>query len=106
MDDQEAYDFYSNPANRLTAGPGVKRAGQPQVDMNRIRFTTEVIEAVKRRASDDGTTVGSWIRRVVSRELDSPRDQALQTFMCPHLTVSGAESAACLVCGPLHPAVP
>jgi hypothetical protein len=41
--------------------------------MNSVRFTPEVIEAVKDLATGEGVTVGSWIRRLVQQEIDRPR---------------------------------
>lgn len=75
MDDREAYEFYADPAHREVAGPGRKRRGQqPRLSgMTSIRFTPEVIEAVKERAFGEGVTVGSWIRRLVDREIAEPR---------------------------------
>jgi hypothetical protein len=85
MDNREAYEFYADPANRVPAGPGRKRRGRGQnlSGMTSIRFVPEVIEAVKERAFGEGVTVGSWIRRLVDREIAEPR-----VF---HLAVEGEE---------------
>lgn len=96
MNDDEAYEFYADPANREITGPGRKRTGQRLASMTAVRFAPEVIEAVKDRAFSEGVTVGHWIRRLVNREIAEPR-----TFSCPHLSVSNVTHAACGICGPL-----
>lgn len=73
MDDREAYEFYAKPENLMPAGPGRKRRGQRLASMTSVRFAPEVIEAVKDRAFGEGVTVGSWIRRLVDREIAEPR---------------------------------
>lgn len=124
MNDREAYEFYADPANREAAGPPRKRKGQRLASMTSVRFAPEVIEAVKDRAFGEGFTVGSWIRRLVQRELDSLRSrpsgliegsgragepralgsslvQQPRTFTCPHLSVSNVTWASCGTCGPI-----
>jgi predicted DNA-binding protein len=73
MDDREAYEFYADPANRTITGPARKRQGQRLTSMSSVRFAPEVIESVKGLASEEGITVGSWIRRLVQREIEQPR---------------------------------
>ncbi len=70
MDDAEAYEFYADPANQVIAGPARKRQGQRLTTMSSVRFAPEVIEAVKDIAQEEGVTVGSWMRRLVQREVD------------------------------------
>lgn len=72
MDDREAYEFYADPANRVISGPGRKRTGQRLTSMSSVRFAPEVVETVKAMASREGITVGSWIRRLVDREISAP----------------------------------
>jgi len=71
MDDREAYEFYEDPEHLKPAGPGRKRNAPRLTTMNSVRFAPEVIEAVKAVAFEEGVTVGSWIRRLVQRELVS-----------------------------------
>lgn len=73
MNDKEAYEFYANPENLKIAGPAHKRQGQRLTTMSSVRFAPEVIEAVKDLAFKEGITVGSWIRRLVQREIEPPR---------------------------------
>jgi hypothetical protein len=73
MTDDEAYEFYADPANCEPAGPGRKpRRGQRLASMTSVRFAPEVIEAVRQRAFSEGVTVGFWIRRLVDREIAGP----------------------------------
>jgi hypothetical protein len=129
MDDREAYEFYADPAHREASGPARKRQGQqPRLSgMTSIRFAPEVIEAVKGLAFSEGVTVGSWIRRLVDREIGArarQRPQGLvegsgvagdpraltstlsraRTFSCPHFSVGNVVSASCETCGPLEAA--
>ena len=119
MDDREAYEFYKHPAHLEAAGPGRKRKGQRLASMTSVRFAPEVIEAVKDIAFAEGRTVGSWIRRLVDREI-AQRPSGLiensgrpgepkalkssldaRTFSCPHFSISNVHSAECAHCGPL-----
>jgi hypothetical protein len=127
MDDREAHEFYADPAHLAISGPGVKRKGQRLTSMTAVRFAPEVIEAVKDIAFAEGVTVGSWIRRLVNRELEARRRQRPQgliegsgvagepkalpsslsrprTFSCLHLSVSNVTAAECGICGPLEAA--
>ena len=72
MDDAEAYEHYADPAHRELKGVPVKRRGQRLTSMSSVRFAPEVIEAVKNRAFEEGITVGSWLRRLVQREIEPP----------------------------------
>lgn len=92
MNDDEAYEFYANPEHLQITGPGRKRQGQRLTAMTAVRFAPEVIEAVKERASGEGVTVGSWIRRLVRRELDVPAatELAVEGFDEPLRIPAGA----------------
>lgn len=70
--DREAYEYYLDPEHRELTGTPVKRNASRLTTMSSIRFAPEVIEAVKGRASEEGVTVGSWIRRLVQREIAEP----------------------------------
>lgn len=41
-------------------------------NMTSVRFDPAVIEAVKDRATEEGITVGKWMRRLVGREIEQP----------------------------------
>jgi hypothetical protein len=70
MDDAEAYEYYADPAHRAITGPGRKRIAPRLTTMTSVRFAPEVVEAVKGIASEEGITVGSWVRRLVQREIE------------------------------------
>jgi predicted DNA-binding protein len=72
MDDREAHEFYKNPEHLQIMGPGRRRQAPRLTSMSSVRFAPEVIEAVKEIAFREGIPVGSWIRRLVQRELDEP----------------------------------
>jgi hypothetical protein len=121
VNDAEAYEFYADPENRKLTGTPRKRAGRRLTAMSSVRFAPEVIEVAQDLAASEGVTVGSWIRRLVQREIDAPhRPEGLiegsgragtpraipsslpaRTFSCLHLSVGGVVSAACGTCGPL-----
>jgi hypothetical protein len=63
-------DFYSQPEN-VRAGRRV--ASPPRSNMQGhvpVRFPQQVIDQVKAAAKEDGITVSSWIRRLVTKELE------------------------------------
>lgn len=69
MDEDQAYEFYGDPANQVPAGPTYRRAGRRLSATVPVRFPQAMIDAVKRLANRDGVTVSSWIRRLVAREV-------------------------------------
>lgn len=74
MTDEEAMEFYADPTNQRAAGPGVRRSGPALSTHVRVRFSPEMIAAVKRFADEDHSTVSTWIRKVVAREIDRRRE--------------------------------
>lgn len=78
--DEEAADFYADPANREL------RAEAHQIERPRlsthvpIRFRPDTIAAVSRLADEDGTTVSGWIRNVVELAVRRRTPAAEQTF--------------------------
>jgi hypothetical protein len=70
VNDQEAYEYYLDPEHLKPAGPARKRRGQHLTAMSSVRFDPEVIETIRNIASREGVTVGSWIRRLVQREIE------------------------------------
>jgi hypothetical protein len=132
VNDQEAYDFYADPANREIKGSGHRRRAPRLTSMTAVRFAPEVIEAVKDVAHAEQLTASSWIRRLVQRELDrrpaqrptglipgsgragEPRSLPSvtrggsggpgRTFSCPHMSIGNVVSASCGECGPMRAA--
>ena len=129
MNDEEAFEFYSDPANRIPAGPGRKRKGPRFTSLTSVRFDPQVIESVKSIAFAEGITVGAWIRRAVERERErearqrpaglipgsgrkgEPRSLSSspatvsshgRTFACQHMSIGNVASASCGICGPLQ----
>lgn len=131
MNDHEAYEFYADPANMVTAGPGRKRRMPLKTAILSVRFDPAVLERVERLADAGGISVSNWVRAAVNREeyrqrvryLDEHRHElevvpgsgrageprALpssllphRTFTCPHLTVGNVTSVSCGTCGPLN----
>ena len=116
MTDQEAYDFYADPANLAVSGPGRRRKRPTLTAMTAVRFAPEVIEQVKDIAFAEGITAGAWLRRLVDGELSRRREAAFVTFTlgmispppghprsfsCPHMSVGNVVAAGCGICGPL-----
>jgi hypothetical protein len=73
--DDEAYEYYADPKNQVPTGPGRSRKSQPLTTHVPIRFSTEVIAAVKRLAEHDQRTVSSWIRLLVEQEIELRTDE-------------------------------
>ncbi|MGH3403501.1 MAG: hypothetical protein ACRDRJ_13540 [Streptosporangiaceae bacterium] len=70
MKEAEAHEFYKNPDHlAVTAGAGAPPPQRLKSGLIPVRFTPDMIAAVKRLAHDDGVTVSTWIRRLVGREL-------------------------------------
>jgi hypothetical protein len=79
MDDSEAHAVNSAPANLEPAGPPIKRQRSALSSHVPIRFTPEVIEAVRGLATTDGVSTSTWIRNVVIREVERRRPPVTQT---------------------------
>jgi len=69
MSEAQAHEFYKDPEHLAAAGPGQRRERPMKSGMIPVRFSPEMVAAVKRFASRDGVTVSTWIRRLVGREL-------------------------------------
>jgi hypothetical protein len=70
MNDQDALDFYRDPANLEPAGPSYERKGPRLSSTVPVRFPQQMIAAVRRFATQDGMTVSTWIRRLVASEIE------------------------------------
>jgi len=68
-EEAKAHEFYANPEHLAAAGRGQQRHRPMKSAMTPVRFSPEMIAAVKHFASLDGVTVSTWIRRLVGREL-------------------------------------
>ncbi len=68
MSREEEYEFYARPENQEPQGPARRR--KPKLtEMVPVRFPTDTLEEVRRRAGDDDRSVSSWIRRAVEEAL-------------------------------------
>jgi hypothetical protein len=65
----EEYEIYANPANQEPVGTPRRRAAKLTTPIP-VRFSAEVLDAVKKHAEADDRSVSSWIRRAVERELN------------------------------------
>jgi len=65
----EEYDFYADPKNQTSQGPGRHRRGNLS-EMVPVRFDPETLEALRAAAEAEDRSVSSWIRRAVEHELD------------------------------------
>ena len=84
-DDEAAARRYADPENLTPAGPALPTTRGPRRNLGKhvpVRFTADLIAAVKRLADVDGMTVSTWIRTVVSREVDR-RQPPAQTKHSP-----------------------
>ena len=68
MTDQEAYDYYADPAHLEIAGPGRRRKRPLKTAILSVRFDPAVLERVRRLADAWDIDVSDWIRAAVSRE--------------------------------------
>jgi len=71
MTPHEEYDFYAQPENQVPQGPPRQRRARLS-DAIPVRFPPELVEEIRRRATEDDRSVSSWIRRAVEHELQRP----------------------------------
>jgi len=69
MSDEQAHEFYKDPEHLAISGPGQRRERPMKTAMIPVRFTQDMIAAVKGFASQDGVTVSTWIRGVIAKEI-------------------------------------
>lgn len=67
MSDDEAFAFYSDPANQRAGARVPKPAKRPMTGHVPVRFSDELISRVKAIATQDGMTVSAWVRHVDRR---------------------------------------
>jgi hypothetical protein len=71
MNDEQAHDFYADPAHQGIA-PGAARRPPRTERLGAslpVRFPSETVTRIREAAAADGFTVSSWVRRVVDAEL-------------------------------------
>lgn len=67
----DSADYYADPANRRIAGPARRREPRRQLSNHvPIRFDPATMAWVRFLAARDSTTVSSWVRAVVEREVE------------------------------------
>jgi predicted HicB family RNase H-like nuclease len=71
MTPDEEYECYARPENQLPDGPPRRRRSRLSEAIP-VRFPPELVEEIRRRASEDDRSVSSWIRRAVEHELQRP----------------------------------
>ena len=71
MSPDEEYDFYAQPENQVPQGPPRQRRARLSAAIP-VRFPPELVEEIRRRATEDDRSVSSWIRRAVEHELQRP----------------------------------
>ncbi|MHB8319614.1 MAG: YlcI/YnfO family protein [Acidimicrobiales bacterium] len=67
----EEYAFYAHPENQVPQGPPRRRTTRLSAAIP-VRFPPELVEEIRRRATEDDRSVSSWIRRAVEHELQRP----------------------------------
>ena len=66
-----AADFYANPENQTPKGPGRRRTTKPALSSHvPVRFAASTLAVAKVLADADGVTVSTWIRNLVTREIN------------------------------------
>lgn len=68
MNDEEAADFYADPANREVNPDRVIRR-RPLGDSIPVRFPTGMLEQVRQAAVAEDMTVSEWVRQAVADTL-------------------------------------
>jgi hypothetical protein len=95
--DEAAAQRYADPENLTPVGPALplRNTRRNLAKHVPVRFSAELIAAVKHLADLDGTTVSTWIRTVVSREVDR-RQRRPETTHSPggHLDITSPPQVA------------
>ncbi len=77
MSDEEAHEFYADPANQEPAGEPRALPRRPLSTHVPVRFRPETIALIKELAAREDTTVSGWIRKeideAIRRKLPRPR---------------------------------
>ena len=77
-DEQRAryeYELYKDPAMQEPQGPPIRRK-QNLTELVPVRFTEDVLSAVRELADAEDRSVSSWIRVAVQREVARQRRRA------------------------------
>lgn len=70
MTPQQEYDYYADPDNQQPQGPPRRRLSRLS-EMVPVRFPTELLDEIRRRAKVDDRSLSSWIRRAAEHELSN-----------------------------------
>jgi len=70
MNTNEEFLFYEDESNRLPDGHAHRRETARLTTHVPVRFSPEMIDAVRSLAQREQISVSGWIRRAVSRELE------------------------------------
>jgi len=76
MSDEEAADFYADPANQTFDPTRVVRP-RPLADSLPVRFPLDMLECIRQAAEADGVTVSEWVRQAVADTL-TQRDRGAE----------------------------
>jgi len=70
MNESDAVAFYGDPEN-IRVGRQVSSPPRTQMTGHvPVRFPQEIVDRVKAAAAEDGMTVSTWIRRLVTKEIE------------------------------------
>lgn len=73
MDDQEAYEYYADPANQVPAGPPRKHPKDQLTSVLSARISPSLLNQVTAAAASEGRSAGSWVRRALRNEVQRHR---------------------------------
>jgi len=71
MTPDEEYDFHAQLENQVPQGRPRRRTARLSEAIP-VRFPPELVDEIRRRATEDDRSVSSWIRRAVEHELQRP----------------------------------
>lgn len=70
MTREAEYEFYADPENQTPQGPARRR--RPRLtEMVPVRFSSDTLAEIRRRAEAEDRSVSNWIRRAVEQELSA-----------------------------------
>ena len=70
MNDQEAYDYYADPAHLEVGGPARKHPKDMLTEHMSARISPSLLAQVTSAAASEERPLGAWVRRALRNELE------------------------------------
>lgn len=70
MTPEQEYDYYADADNQQPQGPPLRRQSRLS-EIVPVRFPSDLLDEIRRRAEADDRSLSSWIRRAAEHELSN-----------------------------------